>query len=106
MHKPIFRLTYRYVPDFYYRRIPHHQAHIDHFRNLPPGIQALGGSTFPYGGGEIFLRGGEHSAVEKLACSDPFVKAGLVAEWTVEPLNALDDAQADDAFRKFVYICK
>ena len=46
MSARVVKLTYRYVPEFYYKRIPSHQAHIEHFRALPArGVQVLGGST-------------------------------------------------------------
>lgn len=101
----VVRLTYRYVPEFYYKRIPLHQRHIEHFKSRG-GVQLLGGSTFPYGGAEIFLRGADARAAERLVRGDPFFTAGLVQSFELEEFEELGEGGAEEAFRAFAYICK
>jgi len=80
-------LIYRYVPDIVERRAPLREEHL---RKIA-AEQAAGRILMagPIGNpiqGALFVFAGEESAPgEAFAKADPYVRAGLVTEWRVEP---------------------
>jgi len=74
-------LVYAYVPDVVERRAPHRARHLELLREH--GVVMGGALGDPPTGGLIaFPPGG---AAEAFARADPYVAAGLVTAWRVEP---------------------
>jgi uncharacterized protein len=85
-------LFYDYVEDIAERRGPHRPAHLDHImaekgagRLLMAG--ALGDP--PHGGAVVFRPGVESDAIERFVQTDPYLRAGLVTDWRIEPWNVV-----------------
>ncbi len=80
-------LLYEYVPDIVERREPHREGHLAHARSWKEdGRLSLGGALGdpPHGAAFVF-RLDERAAVEEFVEADPYVAAGLVSEWRIEP---------------------
>jgi uncharacterized protein YciI len=84
-------LFYDYVPDILERRGPHREGHLALLRRWKDeGRVVMAGATGdPPSGGAIVLRIGDPAEVEALVEEDPYVTAGLVASWRVEPWNVV-----------------
>jgi uncharacterized protein len=85
MPEQLHILFYEYVPDMVERRAPHREGHLglisrwhDDGRVVMAG--ALGD---PPHGGAFVLR--EAADAERFVAEDPYVEAGLVTRWHVEP---------------------
>jgi uncharacterized protein len=80
-------LFYDYVPDLVERRAPHREGHLDLIRRWhEEGRLAMAGAVGdPPHGGVIVLRIGDPSEAEEFTSADPYVAAGLVERWRVEP---------------------
>ncbi|WP_320669123.1 YciI family protein [Patulibacter defluvii] len=91
-----FLVLYRYVEQIETLRGPHRPAHLEHLRGLAErGLLRLAGATGnPPTGAAIVLRVRDREAAEALIAEDPYVRAGLVPEWSVEPWNVVVDADA------------
>jgi uncharacterized protein YciI len=82
-------LRYQYVPDIEQRRGEHRAAHLDLIgRYHADGRILMAGAVGdPVTGGLFVLRDAE--AGDAFAAEDPYVKAGLVVERSVEPWNVV-----------------
>jgi uncharacterized protein YciI len=84
-------LFYEYVEDVVERRAPHREAHLEHIRAArEAGELVLAGTVGEPPHGAVIVFGDlprEH--VEAFAREDPYVKAGLVRGWRVEPWNLI-----------------
>jgi uncharacterized protein YciI len=81
-------LSYTYVQDILERRGPHRAAHIDAAKAaVAAGKMVMAGATGDPVGGALFVwaPGVDRAEVEAFAAGDPYVKAGLVPAWRVEP---------------------
>ena len=81
-------LSYTYVPDILERRGPHRAAHIAAAKEaVAAGRMVLAGATGDPVGGALFVwaPGVPAAEVEAFAAGDPYVVAGLVPSWKVEP---------------------
>lgn len=84
-------LFYDYVEDVLERRGPYREAHLAAIRaEREAGRVVMAGAIGdpPYGAVIVF-GDGEHSSIEAFARSDPYVQAGLVSAWRVEPWNVV-----------------
>jgi uncharacterized protein YciI len=83
-HKILF---YEYVPDIAERRGPHRPAHLEHIaQEKASGRMILGGALGdPLHGGVFVFRDTDPAAIETYVQGDPYVAAGLVAAWRIEP---------------------
>lgn len=78
-------LTYDYVPDVLERRDPHRPGHLEALQGLAGrGELLLGGAVGdpPSGAAFVFRTRAE---AEAFPGRDPYVAAGLVTAWRVEP---------------------
>ncbi len=76
-------LIYDYVPDVLERRAPHRTAHLELLgRWREEGRAVMGGALGdpPHGALVVF-----RTDAEAFAREDPYVAAGLVTSWRVEP---------------------
>lgn len=86
---PHLLLIYEYVSDMAVRRGPHREAHLERIRaEQEVGRVVMAGALgSPPSGGAIVFRGVGRRHVEAFAAADPYVGAGLVTSWRVEPWN-------------------
>jgi uncharacterized protein YciI len=84
-------LFYDYVPDIVERRGPHREGHLALLRRWKDeGRVVMAGATGdPPSGGLLVLRIADPAEAEALMGEDPYVAAGLVASWRVEPWNVV-----------------
>ena len=80
-------LFYDYVPNMLERRAPHREAHLAHAREAKEsGLIAMAGAVGDPPHGAVFvIRGDDRAPVERFVEADPYVAAGLVTEWRIEP---------------------
>jgi len=79
-------LFYEYVEDILERRAPHREAHLAHVRSAGQLLMAGALGDPPHGGALVF-RGASPAEIEAFVAADPYMHAGLVAAWRVEPWN-------------------
>lgn len=84
-------LFYDYVEDILERRGPYREAHLAGIRaEREAGRVVMAGALGDPPHGAVIVFGDvERDAIEAFARSDPYVKAGLVAAWRVEPWNVV-----------------
>ena len=91
-----FLLFYDLVEGFAERRLPYrpeHQAHVDASRAR--GEFAAAGAYGNSGkAAALLFRGASIDAVRAFAENDPYVRGGLVREWSVEPWDVDVDLRA------------
>jgi uncharacterized protein len=81
-------LFYEYVEDILERRAPVREAHLKRIRAEDALVMAGALGDPPHGALFVFRGvGAEH--VEAFASEDPYVRAGLVTAWRVEPWNVV-----------------
>lgn len=87
MAERLFCLHYDYVEDIVERRAPHRAAHLELVgRYKEEGRVVMGGAVGdPPHGALIVFRVGDAADVEAFVTADPYVEAGLVTGWRVEP---------------------
>jgi uncharacterized protein len=78
-------LFYTYVPDILDRRGPHRDGHLAAAwaASARGELVMAGALTDPVDGAVFHFRGAERAAIEAFVANDPYVKAGLVTEWTI-----------------------
>ncbi len=85
-----FILKYKYVQDFYYKRIGSHFEHIKYFRDLQrEGVSVTGGTLFPENGGVFYIQGMEKNEIEAMVEEDPFKKKNLIQSFELEEIECL-----------------
>jgi uncharacterized protein YciI len=84
-------LLYDYVDDILERRGPYREAHLARIRARRESGQVVmaGALGEPPHGAAIVFRGPPPEAIEAFARADPYVEAGLVTAWRVEPWNVV-----------------
>lgn len=87
MPEKLFLLIYEYVPDMAERRVPHRDAHLATIeRWKDDGHLVIAGAVGePAHTGMLAFRGDDPRVAETFVVDDPYVAAGLVVRWTVEP---------------------
>jgi uncharacterized protein len=80
-------LFYDYVENILERRAPHREAHLAHAREAKEkGLIGMAGAVGDPPHGAVFvIQGDDTAAVEEFVAADPYVAAGLVTEWRIEP---------------------
>jgi uncharacterized protein len=80
-------LLYDYVPDVLERRAPHREAHLALLRRWQEdGRLVMAGAVGePPHGAVVVLRVAGAEEARELVDADPYVDAGLVVSWRVEP---------------------
>jgi uncharacterized protein YciI len=82
-------LRYEYVEDIVERRTPHREAHIALIgRHNADGRVVMAGAVGDPPTGGLFVFRDEADA-RAFPGEDPYVEAGLVTRWTVEPWNVV-----------------
>ena len=83
--RTLYLLAYEYVADIVERRGPHREGHLARIARLhEEGRLRLGGAVGdPPRGGLFVLRDGADAEV--FVAADPYVEAGLVEAWRVDP---------------------
>ena len=84
-------LFYDSVEDILERRAPYREGHLAGIRaEREAGRVVMAGAVGdPPHGAVIVFEDVELAAIEAFARSDPYVEAGLVAAWRVEPWNVV-----------------
>jgi uncharacterized protein YciI len=84
-------LFYSYVDDILERRGPYREAHLAGIRaELEAGRVVMAGAVGDPPHGAVIVFGDvEAEVIEGFARSDPYVEAGLVTVWRVEPWNVV-----------------
>jgi uncharacterized protein YciI len=82
-------LMYEYVPNIVERRAEHREAHLAMVRALRDEDQVVIGGAVgdPPHTAMIVFR--DADAARAFVAEDPYVAAGLVVRWTVEPWNVV-----------------
>jgi uncharacterized protein YciI len=80
-------LIYEYVEDMVDRRGPYRGAHLERIAaEKETGRLLMAGALGdPPNGGAFVFRGVEPDQVEAFVQADPYVQAGLVTAWRIEP---------------------
>lgn len=80
-------LLYDYVPDILERRGPHREAHLAAIEAAKQtGTVTMAGPLGdPPTGAAIVFQGDDPEVAAEFARQDPYVNAGLVTHWRVEP---------------------
>ena len=92
-----FLLFYDFVPDYLKRRAPHRAEHLRlgweaHRRGE---LILAGALAEPADGAVLLFKGENDNSARAFAEADPYVKAGLVARWSVRPwTTVVGDAAA------------
>jgi uncharacterized protein YciI len=83
-------LLYEYVDGMLERRTPHREAHLAALeRERAAGQVVLAGAYGdPPVGAAILFSGADADHVRAFVKNDPYVRAGLVRSWRVEPYHA------------------
>jgi uncharacterized protein len=84
-------LFYEYVEDIVERRGPHREAHLEGLRSeREAGRLVMAGALGdPPNGAAIVFADVEREAIENYVKGDPYVRAGLVKNWRIEPWNVV-----------------
>jgi uncharacterized protein len=87
--EPHHILFYDYVEDMAERRGPHREAHLERIRAARERGQVTmaGALGKPPRGAAIVFRDAEREDIEAFVRGDPYVQAGLVTGWRIEPWN-------------------
>jgi uncharacterized protein YciI len=82
-------LLYDYVPDMAERRGPHREAHLAHIHAQKEAGRVLmaGALGDPPGAGAFVFRDTPVAEIEAFVADDPYMQAGLISSWTVQPWN-------------------
>lgn len=81
---PYFALQYEVVDDFANKRTPFRPAHLKEVREAHErGEIVMAGALAEPSEALIIFRGADKSTAEGFAKNDPYVKNGLVQNWTV-----------------------
>jgi uncharacterized protein YciI len=84
-------LFYDYVDDILERRGPHREAHLagaESARERGDLVAAGALGSPPHGAAFVFATD-DRQAIERFAREDPYVAAGLVTAWRIEPWNVV-----------------
>jgi uncharacterized protein len=89
MPEKLHILFYEYVPDIAERRGPYREGHLGAIGRWHDegGIVMAGALGDPPHGGALVLR--DAADAERFMAEDPYVEAGLVVNWRVEPWNVV-----------------
>lgn len=83
---PYFTLTYDVVEDFVHKRMPFRPAHLKEVREAHArGELVMAGALAEPAAALLIFRAADRSTAEQFAKNDPYVKEGLVRNWTVRP---------------------
>jgi uncharacterized protein YciI len=91
-----FLLFYRFVPDYLQRRPLHRSEHLRlAWQAHERGELVLAGALGEPADAAVLLFEGENDAAARaFVAADPYVKAGLVTEWSVRPWTTVVGATA------------
>ena len=83
---PYFALQYDVVEDFVSKRMPFRPEHLKEVRESNArGELVMAGALGEPAGALLIFRAADKSIAENFAINDPYVKEGLVQQWTVRP---------------------
>jgi len=84
-------LFYDYAPNVLERRAPHRAAHLAFLRDWQEDgrVVMAGAVGDPPKFGMLVFRVDDPGEVERFAQADPYVEAGVVTGWGVEPWNVV-----------------
>ena len=82
-------LFYDYVEGILEKRAPHREGHLAHARaKKDEGAILMAGATGDPPNGAVFVWT-DPEGIEDWVAADPYVQAGLVTQWRVEPWNVV-----------------
>jgi len=84
-------LIYDYVTDIMERRDPHRPGHLERIDEaISEGIMVAAGATGdPPTGGLLVFADVDDAVIDAYAERDPYVVAGLVTAWRIQPWNVV-----------------
>ncbi len=80
-------LLYEYVEDMLERRGPYRDTHLDRIaaEKEAGNVIMAGALGDPPHGGAFVFKGVDPEAIQEFVRNDPYVEAGLVTDWRIEP---------------------
>lgn len=80
-------LLYEYVQDILERRGPYREAHLERIaaEKRAGRVVMAGAVGDPPNGGAFVFKGAGRDEIERFVRDDPYVQAGLVTSWRLEP---------------------
>lgn len=96
-----YLLIYDTAPDYLTRRGEFRQEHLElAWRFVDRGELLLGGAAGePPDSAILLFQGEDTSAAEAFVKADPYVRNGLIREWTIKPWNTVVGADATNPIR-------
>lgn len=84
-------LNYKYVPDILEKRGPHRDAHLGAARKQDEAGKLLiaGAAGDPVDGAVFVFKNTSKEDIEEFVQTDPYMKAGLISSWSLQPFNAV-----------------
>jgi uncharacterized protein YciI len=84
-------LIWEYVENMLERRVPYRPAHLERiYAEREQGRIVMAGALGdPPSAGAIAFRGVEPAWIEEFVRTDPYVQAGLVTSWRIEPWHVV-----------------
>ena len=106
----LFKLSIRYVPDFYYKRILFYEDHTKYLHSITNNLLSdnkylIGGTTFPTDKAIWYLKGLEEEEIGKILQNDPFMKAGLIDEWKIKRMEIFGRTSVEGVSNVYDYTC-
>ena len=86
-------LFYKTVENYIERRVPFRGDHLDlvqSFHNDDRLVMA-GALADPPDGAVLIFKGDSPAAAEEFVSKDPYIKNGLITEWSIRPWNVVTD---------------
>ena len=104
------RLSIRYVPDFYYKRIQFYDDHSSYMKSVSDNFlkenkSLAGGTTFPSENAIWYLNGIQEDEVDQILHNDPFFKAGLVESWEIKEMQIFGRTSVEGLASMYEYTC-
>eukprot|EP00347_Sterkiella_histriomuscorum_P017030 403350925 len=88
--KRYFKVSYDYVEDAYYKRIPHRENHLKNLEALKAQNQTklISVPFFPFDGNVMFIETeGDKSYVENCIKNDPYIKNKIVEKFDIQEVE-------------------
>jgi hypothetical protein len=106
----IIKLSIRYVPDFYYKRIHYYSDHVKYMTSVIDKLYnnkkiLIGASIFPCDQAIWYFTDLEMEEVKTILEDDPFQKAGLVEKWDFIEMEQFGRTSVEGMASLYEYSC-
>jgi len=104
LKKRYYILTYKYIQDTFYKRIPFRDQHQKLIQDIQQNnTKVIAGNYFPLDGAVILFESENEKVAEEFVKSDPYVKNGLVSEYDVKEYDFRSKRKFEDIAKYFTY---